>query len=103
MYKMSYVGCINRQLRKFTTDQIRADDNTEKSGAIWSHLSPRSPEIQRDPNNEIQTLYLYCSCNLPLCATQWIYFSRIFTESMLWPAALTQINLLQQRNSQWEY
>lgn len=69
MYKMSYVGCINRQLRKFTTDQIRADDNTEKSGAIWSHLSLRSPEIQRDPNNEIQTLYLYCSCNLPLCAT----------------------------------
>lgn len=50
MYKMSYVGCINRQLRKFTTDQIRADDNTEKSGAIWSHLSPRSPEIQRNSN-----------------------------------------------------
>lgn len=53
MYKMSYVGCINRWLRKFTTDQIRADDNTEKSGAIWSG-DPPVTKVTRNPEGPQQ-------------------------------------------------
>lgn len=70
MYKMSYVGCINRRLRKFTTDQIRADDNTEKSGAIWSGDPPvtkvtRNPEGPQQWNSNIISLLLMQSP--PLC------------------------------------
>lgn len=59
---MSYFSCINPQLRKFTTDRIRADDSEEKSAG-----QSGSPEIQRDLNeihSNFITLLLMLSFNI---------------------------------------